>query len=122
MDNPPEPFATALRDGWTDAARERLAAEAAAFMERHEGWLATLRAGGEDTVRFDCGPDTCEVCEPYCGSAYSITGATDGLPLAPPLPICPACRHTLNLLTPFFLRGIGRDLDDMIDSARPFTG
>jgi len=37
------------------------------------------------------------------------------------VPICPACRHTLNLITPFFLHGVGMDLDDLIDRAQPFV-
>lgn len=120
--DPPEPFATALRDGWTDEAREQLARDAAEYEERHRGWIAQIQAGGEDLVRFDCKAGSCGVCAPYCGCAYSLTGATEGLPPPPPLPICPACRHTLNLLTPFFMQGMGLDLDDLIEGSRPFEG
>jgi hypothetical protein len=72
-------------------------------------------------VRLDCKAGSCDVCVKYCGSAYSLTGATEGLPPPPPLPICPACRHTLNLLTPFFMQGMGLDMDDLIDSSQPFV-
>jgi hypothetical protein len=74
-----------------------------------------------DLVRFDCKAGSCGVCEKYCGSAYTLTGETRGLPDPPPLPICPACRHTLNLLTPFFMESLGMDLDDMIAEAQPFV-
>ena len=50
-----------------------------------------------------------------------VGGLTEGLPAPPPLPICPACRHTLNLLTPFFMQSLGMDLDDLIAEAQPFV-
>jgi hypothetical protein len=74
-----------------------------------------------DLVRLDCKAGSCGVCVRYCGSAYSLTGGTEGLPGPPPLPICPACRHTLNLLTPFFMQSLGMDLDDLIAESQPFT-
>ncbi len=37
------------------------------------------------------------------------------------MPICPACRHTLNLLTPFFLQSLGLRVEDLVDDAVPFT-
>ena len=119
-DDPPEPFATALREGWTAEARERLAAEAEEYARRHDSWLAQIGGAGMDLVRLDCKAGACGVCEKYCGSAYTLTGETEGLPPPPPLPICPACRHTLNLLTPFFMQSLGMDLDDLIAEARPF--
>lgn len=122
VDNPPEPFATALREGWTDEARAGLAREAESYRLRHEAWLAQLAGAGEDMVRFDCKQGSCGVCERYCGSAYTLTGRTPELPPPPPLPICPACRHTLNLLTPFFMQGMGLDLDDLIESSQPYAG
>ena len=122
VDDPPEPFATALRDGWTDEARARLARDAADYEARHRAWVEQIAAAGEDLVRFDCKSGSCGVCAPYCGCAYTLTGATEGLPPPPPLPICPACRHTLNLLTPFFMQGMGLDLDDLIRDSRPFEG
>ncbi len=122
VENPPEPFATALRDGWTDDARATLAREAEDYRVRHEAWLTQIAGAGEDLVRFDCRQKSCDVCAKYCGCAYTLTGDTPELPPPPPLPICPACRHTLNLLTPFFMQGMGLDLDDLIEGAQPFTG
>jgi hypothetical protein len=119
--DPPEPFATALRDGWDPAARASLAAGAEDYAARHAAWVAQIRAAGEDLVRLDCRDGECGVCAPLCGSAYTLTGATEGLPPPPPLPICPACRHTLNLLTPFFMQSLGLDLDDLIAEARPWV-
>jgi hypothetical protein len=119
--DPPEPFATALRDGWTPAARASLAAEAEDYASRHEAWLAQIRGAGVDMVRLDCRDRACGVCAPHCGTAYTLTGETEGLPPPPPLPICPACRHTLNLLTPFFMSSLGLDLDDLIAEARPWV-
>lgn len=119
--NPPEPFATAIREGWTDEAREALAREAEEHHRRQELWQRQIAEGGEDLVRFDCRGETCDICAKYCGCAYTLTGATPQLPEPPPVPICPACRHTLNLITPFFLHGVGMDLDDLIDRAQPFV-
>lgn len=119
--NPPEPFATALRDGWTDAARVTLAYDAEEYRTRHEAYLAEIAAAGVDLVRFDARSGSCGVCEKYSGKAYTLTGETEGLPPPPPLPICPACRHTLNLLTPFFMQSLGLDLEDLIADAQPFV-
>jgi hypothetical protein len=121
VDDPPEPFATALREGWSAGARERLAEEAALYAARHRGWVAQLEAGGVDLVRLDTRDGACGACARYTGAAYSLTGATPGLPPPPPLPICPACRHTLNLLTPFYLAGLGLTLDDLRADARPYV-
>jgi hypothetical protein len=121
VDDPPEPFATALRTGWTDEARAELARDAEAYVQTHEAWVAQIQGAGEDLVRFDCRQGSCGVCAKYCGCAYTLTGATDGLPPPPPLPICPACRHTLNLLTPFFMDGMGVTMDDLRENTRPFT-
>jgi hypothetical protein len=110
-----------LREGWTDAARAELAAEAEAYAQRHASWLAQIGGAGMDLVRLDCKSGSCGVCAKYCGKAYTLTGATEGLPPPPPLPICPACRHTLNLLTPFFMQSLGVDLDDLIAEAQPFV-
>jgi hypothetical protein len=74
-----------------------------------------------DLVRLDCKGGSCGVCAKYCGKAYALTGEAEGLPAPPPLPICPACRHTLNLLTPFFMQSLGMDLDDLIAEAQPFV-
>lgn len=119
--DPPEPFATALRDGWTAAMRETLARDAQEYLERHEGWVSQIRSGGMDLVRFDCKSGSCPHCAPYCGCAYSLAGEHEELPPPPPLPICPACRHTLNLLTPFFMQGMGLDMDDLIQESVPYS-
>jgi hypothetical protein len=121
VDNPPEPFASALRDGWTDDARKALAAEAGDYARQHEGFLREIAAAGVDLVRFDAKQGACGVCEKYVGKAYTLTGKTPELPPPPPLPICPACRHTLNLMTPFFLQSMNLDLDDLVADAQPFV-
>lgn len=121
VDDPPEPFATALRDGWTPEAREALAADAEAYAVAQRSLLAQVGGAGMDLVRLDCRAGACGVCAKYCGKAFSLTGATEGLPAPPPLPICPACRHTLNLLTPFFMQSLGVDLEDLVDEAQPFV-
>lgn len=121
VDDPPEPFATALREGWTDEARSALARDAEEYRLQHEAWVAQIAGAGEDMVRLDCNRGSCGVCAKYHGSAYTLTGATEGLPPPPPLPICPACRHTLNLLTPFFMQGMRLELDDLIERSQPFV-
>ena len=121
MDDPPEPFATALRTGWTRDARAALSTDAEAYLTRHEAYIADLRANGVDLVRFDAKHGDCGACRRYVGKAFSLTGETEGLPPPPPLPICPACRHTLNLLTPFFLQSTGLDIDDLVDQAEPYV-
>ena len=80
-----------------------------------------IAGAGEDLVRLDCKAGSCGLCAKYCGKAYTLGGLTEGLPAPPPLPICPACRHTLNLLTPFFMQSLGMDLDDLIAEAQPFV-
>jgi hypothetical protein len=120
VDDPPEPFGQALRDGWTAEMRADLAREAEAYARRHEAYRAEIAAAGVDLVRFDCRAGSCGVCAKYCGKAYTLLGETPELPEPPPLPICPACRHTLNLLTPFFLQSLGLDLQDLVDQAQPF--
>ena len=119
VDDPPEPFATALRSGWRDEDRARLAAEADAYARRHEGLMREIAASGWDLVRLDV-RGGCGACRPYAGKAFSLTGGTPGLPPPPPLPICPACRHTLNLLTPFFMQSLGLTLEDLVDDALPY--
>ena len=76
---------------------------------------------GMDLVRFDCKAGACGVCAKYCGKAYTLRGETPELPDPPPLPICPACRHTLNLLTPFYMQSLDIDLQDLVDEAQPFV-
>lgn len=122
VEDPPEPFATALREGWTAEAREALAAEAEAYASAQRTLLEQVGGAGMDLVRLDCRAGSCGVCARYCGKAFSLTGETEGLPPPPPMPICPACRHTLNLLTPFFMQSLGLDLEDLIDEAEPFAG
>jgi len=118
--DPPEPFATALREGWTAEARRALAAEAEAYARRHAAYLEELRAADVELVRLDARSGDCGVCRRYIGSAYSLLGRTPGLPPPPPLPICPACRHTLNMITPFFLQSTGLSVDDLVAESEPF--
>jgi hypothetical protein len=119
LDDPPEPFATALRDGWTDDARRLLADEAEVYAVRHEGYLRELTAAGVDLVRLDIRGGGCGVCARHGGRAYALGDAHPELPPPPDLPICPACRHTLNMLTPFFLQSLGLDLDDLVAEPVP---
>ncbi len=119
--DPPEPFATALRGGWSAPARAQLADAAETYTRRHIAYVAQLQASGMDLVRLDQKQGDCGACRRYAGKAYSLGGETEGLPPPPPLPICPACRHTLNLLTPFFLQSMGLDVDDLIADAEPFA-
>lgn len=119
--DPPEPFATALRDGWSEAARARLTAEAEEYAARHGAYVREITAAGVDLVRLDCRPAACGVCRKYDGKAYTLAAEPEELPPPPPLPICPACRHTLNLLTPFFMQSLGLELDDLIAGAQPFV-
>ena len=50
MDDPPEPFAGALRDGWTEEARAQLAGEAEDYARRHRSWLDQIAGAGMDLV------------------------------------------------------------------------
>ena len=34
--------------------------------------------------------------------------------------MCPACRHTLNLMTPFFMQSMGLSVEDLADEAVPY--
>lgn len=119
--DPPEPFAAALRDGWNPQIRADLADGAESYARRHEAWVEELRASGMDLVRLDQKQGDCGACRRYSGKAYSLDGATEGIPPPPPLPICPACRHTLNLLTPFFLQSMGLGVEDLIAEAKPYV-
>lgn len=121
VEDPPEPFGQALRDGWSAEMRADLAAAAEGYAARHAAYLEEIAGAGVDLVRFDCKAGSCGVCAKYCGKAYSLLGQTPALPDPPPLPICPACRHTLNLLTPFFLQSLGLELQDLVDEAQPFV-
>ncbi len=118
--DPPPVFATAIRDGWDPATRRALADEAAGYAERHAGWIAQITASGWDLVRLDTRGGDCGACARYSGSPYSLGGGTPGIPPPPPLPICPACRHTLNLMTPFYMQGAGLDAGDLVRDAVPY--
>lgn len=118
--DPPEPFARALRDGWSEGARRRLADEAEAYARAHEGYTTQMRAAGVDLVRLDCRAGSCGHCARYCGSAYTLAGETPELPAPPPLPLCPACRHILNMLTPFWMTSVGLTVEDLATEAQPY--
>ncbi len=117
--DPPEVFAVAVREGWAPAVRAELAEQAEAYARSHEGLMDQLRGAGWDLVRFDARPTDCGHCSRYAGSAYSLSG-DQGLPEPPPLPMCPACRHTLNLLTPFFMQSMGLSVEDLALEAVPY--
>lgn len=117
--DPPEVFAVAVREGWAPAVRAELAEQAEAYARSHEGLMDQLRGAGWDLVRFDARPADCGHCSRYAGSAYSLSGDQD-LPEPPPLPMCPACRHTLNLLTPFFMQSMGLSVEDLALEAVPY--
>lgn len=121
VDDPPPAFAAALREGWSAEKRAALVGEATAEEARQQGLMAQYAAAGMDLVRLDCKAGSCGVCVKYCGKAYSRGGETPGLPPPPPLPICPSCRHTLSLLTPFYLQSVGLTLEDLVDDAQPFV-
>ncbi len=118
--DPPPVFARAMRDGWDAAEKTALAREAAEYSTRHQGWLAQIEAAGWDLVRLDTRGQECGACARYSGSPYSLRGEAPGIPAPPPLPICPACRHTLNLLTPFFMQSAGLDAGDLVRDAVPY--
>ena len=118
--DPPPVFAVAIRDGWDPDERRALAADAEAYARQHEGWVQQITAAGWDLVRLDTRGEECGACARYSGSPYSLTGETAGVPPPPPLPICPACRHTLNLLTPFFMQSTGMDAGDLVRDAVPY--
>ncbi len=120
--NPPAPFAQAIAAGaWDGNERGRLAEDAARHERTSAALVEEMAGAGVDLVRFDCRQGSCGVCEKYCGKAYSLRGETPGLPPPPPLPICPSCRHTVNLLTPFYLQSLGLEIDDLVDAAQPFV-
>lgn len=120
LDRVPAPFERALREGWRDGERELLAIEAAEYARATAAYLDQLRAAEVELVRLDCKAGTCSACERYEGKAYSLLGETPGLPPPPPLPICPACRHTLSMLTPFFMQRGGIEIEDLVAEAEPF--
>lgn len=117
----PEPFALAIDRGWRDGERDALAMDAEAEARRQARFVAELEAAGVDLVRFDAKRGSCGVCVKYVGKAFRLAGGPEGLPEAPVLPICPACRHTLNLLTPFFMQSLGLELEDLVADAQPFV-
>ena len=118
--DPPPVFARAIRDGWDPAEKDALASEAAGYAARHEGWLAQIGASGWDLVRLDTRGEECGACARSSGSPSSLRADTPGVPPPPPLPICPACRHTLNLLTPFYMQSTGMDAGDLVRDAVPY--
>ncbi len=118
--DPPPVFAAAIRDGWDPDVRRDLADEADRYATRHEGWVEQITASGWDLVRLDTRGEDCGACARYSGSPYSLSGETPGVPPPPPLPICPACRHTLNLLTPFYMQSVGLDAGDLVRDAVPY--
>lgn len=110
---PPRVFADALRDGWSDAQRDALAAGAQRHAADQEGFLEQLRAGGCTLVRVDMADEDCSVCEKLGGRVFAIDDDHPELPPYPVMPLCPACRHRVNLLTPYFLSSLGLTVDDL---------
>ena len=106
VDDPPEPFATALREGWTAEARAALRDEAERLRRAPPGRGSRRSARRAWTwCGWTAGRARAASAPATAASAYSLAGETEGLPPPPPLPICPACRHTLNLLTPVLHAG-----------------
>ncbi|MCB0880599.1 MAG: hypothetical protein KDC33_00045 [Thermoleophilia bacterium] len=83
---------------------------------QQEGLLAQLEAGGCEFVRLDLAEDDCSVCAPFGGRAFALGDHPD-VPTRPPMPLCPACRHRLNLLTPYYLSSLGLTMDDVTADA-----
>lgn len=110
---PPAAFAAALRDGWDPAARDALAAGAEEHARHQRGFLEQLRREGCELVRIDMADDDCSVCEDLGGKVFAMDDDHPDLPRHPTMPLCPACRHRVNLLTPFFLSSLGLTVDDL---------
>ncbi len=79
---------------------------------QQDGLLGQLEAGGCEFVRLDLADDDCSVCAPFGGRAFAL-GEHASVPARPPMPLCPACRHRLNLLTPYYLSSLGLTMDDV---------
>lgn len=122
VDHPPPVFADAIAHGWDDGARQRLADEADAHYRDHEGLIRQLTDAACEAVRFDLAGDGCDTCTPYAGRPFALAEDHPHLPMRPPMPICPACRHRLNLLTPYFLSSRGQTIEDVYDDAVPYDG
>ena len=83
---------------------------------QQEGLLAQLEAGGCEFVRLDLAEDDCSVCAPFGGRAFALGDHPD-VPTRLTMPLCPACRHRLNLLTPYYLSSLGLTMDDVTADA-----
>lgn len=73
------------------------------------GTIARIQEVGHDLVTVSKHPTSCDICEPYQGKTYSLTGRTRGyklLPLGGP-PFHPYCRHVIGAGT----GDLGADLD-----------
>ena len=121
--DPPEPFATALREGWTDGGAGGPApTRRRPTPRRHRAWIEQIGCGRDGPGAPGLqGGILRRLRRATAAAAYSLAGETEGLPPPPPLPICPACRHTLNLLTPFFMQSLGLDIDDLIAESQPYS-
>lgn len=119
-DRPPPEFVDALESGWEPAAKAAMASAAAAYESEQDAYVSQIRGAGVDLVRVDFKEGCCSVCALFAGKAFSLSGETAELPPPPPLPMCPACRPMLNLLTPYYMQSLGLDVDDLVAEARPY--
>ena len=82
-----------------------------------QGTINTCLGGGCDLVRVSFRAEACEVCIPFQGRVYSLTGANKDFPrLDTQPPWHPNCRHVLAPAPEEYLRARG-----IYDSLREFT-
>ena len=60
-----------------------------------QGMKNRLLDNGLDLVIVDGAEVSCDICGPYLGNTYSLTGETEGYEISPTLPLHPNCRCVL---------------------------